>query len=94
MFGFVSVIKILSVELDGTLAYEKTIEKEKSVVFKDSNDGAYKFAIYVQDKLHIRPYKARDIANSSSCYRTFQIINFMSHYHQKQPIKYCDTIIF
>ena len=52
---------------------------EKNVVNSHSNDLPYKFAVYVkerQDKLpmmycfHKRSYKARFIANSSSCTTT------------------------
>ena len=47
--------------------------------------------MYWLPKLHKRPYKARFIANSSSC-TTFKIINLLSHCHQAKVIKYCETV--
>ena len=75
-------INTLKQELNGTKAYEETPIYEKSVVYSHSNEILNKFAVYVkkrQDrlptmywlpKLHKRPYKARFIANSSSCTTT------------------------
>ena len=75
-------IKTLKQELNGTKAYEETSTDEKTVVNSHSNDLSYKFAVNVKErqdklptmhwlpKLHKRPYKARIIANSSSCTTT------------------------
>ena len=75
-------INSLKQELDCTNAYEKTSIDEKSVVFSHSNEIPNKFAVDVKErqdrlptmywlpKLHKRPYKARFIANSSSCTTT------------------------
>ena len=72
----------LKQELNGTKAYEETSIDEKSVVNSHSNELPFKFAVNVKErqdrlptmcwllKLHIRPYKARFIANSSSCTTT------------------------
>ena len=71
-------INTLKQELNGTKAYKKTSTDENS----HSYDLPHKFAVNVkerQDKLptmywlpqlHKRPYKARFIANSSSCTKT------------------------
>ena len=75
-------INILKQELNGTKAYEETSIDEKSVVYSHSNEIPNKFAVDVKEhqdrlptvywlhKLHKRPYKARLIANSSSCTTT------------------------
>ena len=72
-------ISTLKQELNGTKAYEETSMYEKSVVYSHSNEMPNKFAVDVKErqdrlptmywlpKLHKRPYKARFIANSSSC---------------------------
>ena len=69
-------------ELNGTKAYEETSIDEKSVVYSNSIEIPNKFAVDVKErkyrlptmywlpKLHKRPYKARFIANSSSCTTT------------------------
>ena len=69
-------------ELNGTKAYEETSTDEKTVVNSHSNDLPYKFAVNVKErqdklptmywllKIHKRPYKARFIANASSCTTT------------------------
>ena len=66
-------------ELSGTKAYEQTSEKEKSVTNNHIFHNATRFAVsinvdqerlltfYWLPKLHKKPYKARFIANSSSC---------------------------
>ena len=73
---------ILTQELSGIKAYKETSEEEKSVVNGHCIHLALKFSVCVkkrQDrlptmywlpKLHKRPYKARFIANSSSCTTT------------------------
>ena len=75
-------INTLKQELNGTKAYKDTSTDEKTVVNSHSNDLPYKFAVIVKErqdklptmywlpKLHKRPYKARFIANSSSCTTT------------------------
>ena len=75
-------INILKQELNSTKAYKETSTDEKTVVNSHSNDLPYTFAVNVkerQDKLptmywlptlHKRPYKARFIANFSSCTTT------------------------
>ena len=75
-------INTLKQELNGTKAYEETSIDEKSVVYIHSNEIPNKFAVDVKErqdrlptmywlpKLHKRPYKARFIANSSSCTTT------------------------
>ena len=63
-------------EINGTKAYEETSTDEETVVNSHSNELHYKFAVKVierQDKLPTMyglpklPYKAKFIANSSSC---------------------------
>ena len=66
----------------GTKAYKETSEEEKSVVNGHCNHLALKFSVCVKErqdrlptmywlpKLHKTPYKARFIANSSSCTTT------------------------
>ena len=75
-------INTLKHELNGTKAYKETATDEKTVVNSHSNDLPYNFAVNVKDRqdklptmywllqLHKRPYKARFIANSSSCTTT------------------------
>ena len=75
-------INTLKQELNGTKAYKETSTDEKIVFNSHSNVLPYKMAVNVkkrQDKLptmywlpklHKRPYKARFIANSSSCTTT------------------------
>ena len=75
-------INSLKQDINGTKAYKETSTDEKTVVNNHSNDLPYKFAINVKErqdrlptmywlpKLHKRPYKARFIANSSSCTTT------------------------
>ena len=83
-------------ELNGTKAYEEPSIDEKSVVNSHSNEIPNKFAVYVKErqdrlptmywlpKLHKRPYKARFIANSSSCTTTeiSKLLTSCSHCHQ------------
>ena len=75
-------INTLKQELSGTKAYKETSEEEKSVVNGHCNHLALKFSVCVKErqdrhptmywlpKLHKGPYKARFIANSSSCTTT------------------------
>ena len=81
-------INTLKQELNDTKAYEETSTDEKSVVNSHSNNLPYKFAVNVKEnqdelptmywlpKLHKRPYKARFIANSSSC-TTTELQNYL-----------------
>ena len=74
--------RFLKQELSVTKAYKETSEEEKSVVNGHCNHLALKFSACVKErqdrlptmywlpKLHKRPYKARFIANSSSCTTT------------------------
>ena len=75
-------INTLKQELSRTKAFKETSEEEKSVVNGHCNHLALKFSICVKErqdrlpmmywlpKLHKRPYKARFIANTSSCTTT------------------------
>ena len=79
MYTSVAYINTLKQELSGTKAYKETSEEEKSVVNGHCNHLALKFSVCVKErqdrlptmywlpKLHKTPYKARFIANSSSC---------------------------
>ena len=85
----------LKQELSGTNAYEQTSEKEKSVINNHIFDNATRFAVSVNEErlpifcwlptLHKQPYKARFIANSSSCTNTelSKIAYLMSYYYRK-----------
>ena len=80
-------INTLKQELNGTKAYEETSKDEKSVVYSHLNEIPNKFVedvkerqdrlptMYWLPKLHKRPYKARFIANSSSC-TTTELLNY------------------
>ena len=83
-------VNTLKQELDGTRAYLETDTDEGSVVNAHFNDLPVKFSVFVNEvnegqdklptmywlpKLHKRPYKARFIANSSSCTTTELIKN-------------------
>ena len=75
-------INTLKQERNGTKAYEETSIVEKSIVYRHSNEIPKKFDVDVKEgqdrlptmywlpKLHKRPYRARFIANSSSCTTT------------------------
>ena len=75
-------INTLKQELNGTKAFEETSKDEKSVVYIHKNGIPNKLAVDVKErqdrlptmywlpKLHKRQYKARFIANSSSCTTT------------------------
>ena len=75
-------VNTLKQEFDGTRAYLETDTDEISVVNAQLNDLPVKFCVCVNEgqdklptmywlpKLHKRPYKARFIANSSSCTTT------------------------
>ena len=99
-------INTLKQELNGTKAYEETSIDEKSIVYSHSNEILNKFAVYVKErqdrlptmhwllKLHKRPYKARFIANSSSC-TTSKISKLLTSCLtaiKAKVIKYCETV--
>ena len=79
---------------------------EKSVVYSHSNEIPNKFAVDVKErqdrlptmywlsKLHKRPYKARFIANSSSCTTTdiSKILTSCLSAIKAKVIKYCETV--
>ena len=99
-------INTLKQELNGTKAYEETSIDEKSVVYSHSNEIPNRFAVYVKErqdrlptmywlpKLHKRPYKARFIANSSSCITTefSKILASCLTAIKAKVIKYCETV--
>ena len=60
-----------------------------SVCVKERQDRLS--TMYWLPKLHKRPYKARLIANSSSCTIT-EIINFVPHCCQNHVIRYCEKV--
>ena len=84
-----TIFNTLKHELNGTKAYKATSIDEKTVVNTHLNDLPYKFAVNVKErqdklptlywlpKLHKRPYKARSIANSSSC-TTTELLKLLS----------------
>ena len=99
-------INILKKELGGTKAYEETSIDEKSVVYSHSNEIPKKFGVDVKErqdrlptmywshKLHKRPYKARFIANSSSCTTTelSKLLTSCLTAIKPKVIKYCETV--
>ena len=99
-------INTLKQELYGTKAYEETSIDEKSVVYSHSNEIHNKFAVDVKErqdrlhtmywlpKLHKRPYKARFIANSSSCTTTelSKLLTSCLTAIKAKVIKYCETV--
>ena len=100
-------IDILKQELGGTKAYElqPSIE-ERSVVNDHTYHSTNKFAVSVKEgedklptlywwsKLHKSPYKARFIANSSSCTTTelSKLLTSCLTATRKHVIKYCDNV--
>ena len=96
----------LKQEFNGTEAYEETSIDEKSVVYSHSNEIPNKFAEDVQErqdrlatmywlpKLHKRPYKARFIANPSSCITTelSKLLTSCLTAIKDKVIKFCDTV--
>ena len=99
-------INTLKQELNGTKAYEETSMDEKSVIYSHSNEISNKFAVDVKEsqnrlptmhwlpKLHKRPYKARFIANSSSCTTTelSKLLTSCLTAIKAKVIKYCETV--
>ena len=99
-------INTLKQELNGAKADEETSIGEKSVVYSHSNEISNKFAVDVKErqdrlptmywlpKLHKRPYKARFIANSSSCTTTelSKLLSSCLTAIKARVIKYCETV--
>ena len=97
-------INTLNQELNGTAAYEETSTDQKSVVDSHTNDLSYKIAVNVEKrqdklptmywlpKLHKRPYKAKFIANSSSCTTTElpKLLTSCLSAIKAKVIKYCE----
>ena len=75
-------VQSIEIKLKDKAAYEQTYEKEKSIINNHIFHNATRFAISVNKdqerlptfnwlpELHNQPYKARFIANSSSCTTT------------------------
>ena len=92
--------------IDGTRAYLQTDTDEVSVVNTHLNDLPVKFSVYVNEgqdklptmywlpKLHKRPYKARFIANSSSCTTTelSKLLTSCLTAIKSHVIRYCETV--
>ena len=99
-------IDTLKQELNGTKAYEQTSEKEKSVINNHIFHNATRFAVSVDEdqerlpifywlpKLHKKPYKARFIANSSSCTTTelSKLLTSCLTTIKNHVIKYCEKV--
>ena len=99
-------INTLKQELNDTKAYEETSIDGKSVVYSHLNEIPNKFAVDVKElqdrlptmywlpKLHKRPYKARFIANSSSCTTTklSTLCTSCLNAIKSKVIKYCETV--
>ena len=99
-------INTLKQELSGTKAYKETSEEEKSVVNGHCNHLALKFSVCVKErqdrlptmywlpKLHKRPYKARFIANSSSCSTTelSKLLTSCLTAVKNHVIRYCENV--
>ena len=99
-------IDTLKQEIDGTRAYKETDNDKISVVNTHINELPIKFSVCVNEgqdklptmywlpKLHNRPYKARFIANSSSCATTELSKLFTSCLNTiKSHVKrYCETV--
>ena len=102
----INSINTLKQEFNGTKAYEETSIYETSVVYSHSNEIPKKFAVDVKErqdrlptmywlpKLHKRPYKARFIANSSSCTTTelSKLLTSCLTAIKAKVIKYCETV--
>ena len=95
-------INTLKQELSGTKVYEQTSEKEKSGINNHMFHNATRFAVSINEdqerlptiywlpKLHKQPYKARFIANSSSCTITelSKLLTFRFTTIKRHAIKY------
>ena len=99
-------LNTLKQELDGTRAYLETDTDEVSVVNAHLNALPVKFSVCVNEgqdklptmywlpKLHKRPYKARFIANSSSCTTTelSKLLTSCLTAIKSHVIRYCETV--
>ena len=99
-------INTLKQNLDGTRAYLETDTDEVSVVNAHLNDLPVKFFVCVNEgqdklptmywlpKLHKRPYKAKFIANSSSCTTTelSKLLTSCLTAIKSHVIRYCETV--
>ena len=99
-------IDTLKQELSGAKAYEQTSDKEKSVIDNHIFHNATRFAVSVNEdqerlptfywlpKLHKKPYKARFIANSSSCTTTelSKLLTSCLTTIKNHVIKYCEKV--
>ena len=99
-------IDTLKQELSGTKAYEQTSEKEKSVINNHIFHNATRVAVSVNKdqerlstfywlpKLHKKTYKARFIANSTSCTTTelSKLLTFCLTTIKNHVIKYCEKV--
>ena len=99
-------INTLKQELGGTRAYLETDTDEMSVVDAHLNELPVKFSVYVNEgqdklptmywlpKLHKRPYKARFIANSSSCTTTeiSKLLTSCLTAIKSHVMRYCQTV--
>ena len=99
-------INTLKQELSGTKAYKETSEEEKSVVNGHCNHLALKLSVCVKErqdrlptmywlpKLHKTPYKARFIANSSSCTTTelSKLLTSCLTAVKNHVIRYCEKV--
>ena len=99
-------VNTLKQELDGTRAYLETDTDEVSVVNAHLHDLPVKFSVCVNEgqdklptmywlpKLHKRPYKARFIANSSSCTTTelSKLLTSCLTAIKSHVIRYCETV--
>ena len=106
LFLFDGFINTLIQELGSAKTYERSASDEKYVVNSHCCHITAKFAagikenqeqlptLYCLPKLHKRPYKARFIANSSSCTAielSKRLTSCLTAVKQ-HVIKYCDTI--
>ena len=99
-------VNTLKQELDDTRAYLETDTDEMSVVNAHLNDLPVKFSVCVNEgqdklptmywlpKLHKRPYKARFIANSSSCTTTelSKLLTSCLTAIKSHVIRFCETV--
>ena len=99
-------INTLKHELNGTRAYQETDTNKLSVVNAHLNELPVKFSVCVNEgqyklprmywlpKLHKKPYKARFIANSSSCTTTdiSKLLTYCLTAIKSYVIRYCETV--
>ena len=93
VFWRLHYIKTLKQELNGSKAYKDTSEEEKSVVNGICNHLALKFSVCVKERQD-RRYKARFIANSSSCTTTgvSKLLTSRLTAVKNHVIKYCEKV--